>query len=126
MFFAPVVRRASYTPAYRSFDRSFDRFFNESLFGNGYRNLGVEQDDKGWTVTLDVPGFAREDLNIEVEGSVVRIQSKAEAKRRFQAAYELPEELDVAASEAKLENGVLTLKLARNVAVVNARQLAIK
>ena len=38
----------------------------------------------------------------------MRIETKAEAKRQFKAAYELPQEIDADASGAKLENGVLT------------------
>ena len=56
---------------------------------------------------------------------MVRIESKAEAKRQIKAAYELPQDIDVAASEAKLENGVLTLKLGKLVPVSNVAQLAI-
>ena len=89
------------------------------------RGFNVEQDDKAWTVTLDVPGIAREDLTIDIEGAVVRIETKAEAKRQFKAAYELPQDIDVDATEAKLENGVLTLKLGKQVPVSNVAQLAI-
>jgi HSP20 family protein len=85
----------------------------------------VEQDDKSWTLSLDVPGLSREDLSISIEGAVVRIDSKAEAKRQFKAAYELPQDIDVAASSAKLENGVLTLKLGKLVQASQASQLQI-
>jgi HSP20 family molecular chaperone IbpA len=125
MFFAPAIRTRAYTPAFRSFDRSFERFVSDALqFGN--RGLNIEQDDKAWTITLDVPGLAKEDLTIGIEGAVVRIDSKADAKRQFKAAYELPLEIDAAASEAALENGVLTLKLAKLVPVSNVSQLTIK
>ena len=60
-----------------------------------------------------------------IEGAVVRIESKADAKRQFKAAYELPLDIDAAASEAKLENGVLTLKLAKVVPVSQVSQLQI-
>jgi len=121
MLFAPTVRARAFSP--RAFDRSFERFFNEAYAPQ--RGLQFAQDDKTWTLSLDVPGFAREDLSIGIEGAVVRIESKAEAKRQFKAAYELPLEVDAAASEAKLENGVLTLKLAKKVPVSNVAQLAI-
>jgi HSP20 family molecular chaperone IbpA len=101
-----------------------ERFFNEAFTG-AQRSLNVEQDEKTWTLTLDVPGLAREDLTIGIEGAVVRIESKTEAKRQIKAAYELPQEIDAAASEAKLENGVLTLKLGKRVPVSNVAQLAI-
>lgn len=123
MFFAPTVRARSYSP--RAFDRSFERFFNDAFAVASQRGLQFEQDDKSWTLSLDVPGLSREDLSIGIEGAVVRIESKAEAKRQFKAAYELPLEVDAAESVAKLENGVLTLKLAKKVPVSNVAQLAI-
>lgn len=123
MIFAPTVRSRSFSP--RAFDRSFERFFNEAFAYAPTRSLKVEQDDKSWTLSLDVPGLAREDLSIGIEGAVVRIESKAEAKRQYKASYELALEIDAAGSEAKLENGVLTLKLAKKVPVSNVAQLAI-
>lgn len=122
MFFAPNVRTTRFAP--RAYDRAFERFASEA-FAGARRSPLVEQDDKSWTLSLDVPGFAREDLAIGIEGAVVRIDSKAEAKRQFKAAYELPLDIDVATSEAKLENGVLTLKLGKRVPVSQAAQLQI-
>ncbi len=122
MFFAPTLRTARFAP--RSYDRAFERFVADAFAGLPRSPL-VEQDDKSWTLSLDVPGLAREDLSIGIEGAVVRIESKAEAKRQVKAAYELPLEIDVAASEAKLENGVLTLKLGKRVPVSQVSQLQI-
>jgi HSP20 family molecular chaperone IbpA len=126
MFFAPVVRTRAASPAFRSFDRSFERFVNDAFFSNAQRGFDVQQDEKAWTVTLDVPGVAREDLSINIEGSIVRIETRAEAKRQLKAAYELPQEIDVDATSAKLENGVLTLVLAKKVPVSNARTIEVK
>lgn len=123
MFFAPAVRTARFVP--RAFDRSFERFVNDTLPSGPQRSLSVEQDDKTWTLSLDVPGLSRDDLSIGIEGAVVRIETRAEAKRPFKAAYELPQAIDVAASDARLENGVLTLKLGKVVPVSQVQQLAI-
>ena len=122
MFFTPEIRTARFVP--RANDRSLERFVNDA-FSAARRSLNVEQDEKTWTLTLDVPGFSREDLTIGIEGAVVRIESKADAKRQFKAAYELPQDIDVATSEAKLENGVLTLKLGKLIPASNVAQLAI-
>lgn len=123
MFFAPAVRTARFVP--RAHDRSFERFVNDALAADSRRPVHVEQDEKTWTLTLDVPGLARDDLSIGIEGAVVRIESKAEAKRQLKAAYELPQDIDVATSEAKLENGVLTLKLGKLTPVSTVHALAI-
>ena len=125
MLFTPVVRTRAAAPL-RSFDRSFERFVNEAFFTNATRGFNVEQDDKAWTVTLDLPGVTREELSIATEGSVVRIETKAEAKRQYKAAYELPQEIDVEATAARLENGVLTLTLAKKQPVSNARVIEVK
>jgi HSP20 family protein len=126
MFFAPVVRTRAVSPAFRSFDRSFERFVNDTFYGTASSGVSVEQDDKAWTVTLDLPGVAREDLAINIEGAVARIETKQEAKRQFKAAYELPQDIDAEATTAKLENGVLTLSLAKKQPVSNVRQIEVK
>ena len=122
MFFAPTLRTARFAP--RAYDQAFERFASEA-FAGARRSPLVEQDDTSWTLTLDVPGLSRDDLTIGIEGAVVRIESKAEAKRQVKAAYELPQDIDVAASEAKLENGVLTLKLGKLQPVSNVTALQI-
>ena len=104
MLFVPLTRRSAFAPSLRA----IDRFFNESA--------PVEQpaaDDKPLELSFDVPGVTREQLSIGIEGNVIRIETLPEAKRQYKAAYELPQDIDVSASEAKLENGVLTLKLAK-------------
>ena len=126
MFFAPVVRTRAMSPSFRSFDRSFERFVNDAFFANAPRGFDVQQDDKVWTVTLDMPGVTREDLAITIEGCIVRIETRAQAKRAFKAAYELPQDIDADASAAKLENGVLTLTLAKKAPVSTARQIEVK
>lgn len=126
MLFAPALRTRAYSPSVRSFDRNFERFLNDAFFAPSYTGPKVEQDESAWTITQDLPGIAREQLAIEIEGAIVRVQTVAEAKRQFKGAWELPEEIDADASEAKLEDGVLTLKLGKKKPVSNARRIDVK
>ncbi|MGJ7579476.1 Hsp20/alpha crystallin family protein [Variovorax sp. RHLX14] len=123
MFFAPEFRTAHFVP--RASDRNFERFVNGALLSGPQSVPEVEQDEKSWTLSLDVPGLSRDDLSIGIEGACVRIESKPEAKRRVKKVYELPQEIDAAVSEAKLENGVLTLKLGKLVPINKVHQLSI-
>jgi HSP20 family molecular chaperone IbpA len=122
MFFTPVapavLRRGVYAP-------SLERFLDNAQFAARQTGQSVEQDDKTATLRFDVPGVAKEQLSIGIEGNVVRIESLEGAPRRYKAAYELPQDIDVGASDAKLENGVLTLKLTKKVPVSNVTQLVI-
>lgn len=124
MFIAPVVRSRSTIPAFRSFERSLQQLARDTVPG-GQQNLRVTQDEKAWTLVLDVPGVAREQLSIGIEGSVARIETLADAPRQYKAAYELPQDIDAAASTAKLENGVLTLTLAKHQPVSKVTRVAV-
>lgn len=126
MFFAPAIRTRSYAPALRAFDRSFERFVADALGERSARAGTAQQDDGTWTITLDVPGVTREQLVIGIDANVVSISTVADAPRQYKAAYELPQDIDAAASEARLENGVLTLKLAKKAPVSTAVQLTVK
>ena len=110
MIFAPVIRRAAYAQAPRSADLALQRLLLGAASSAG---CSVTQDDKATTVQLDVPGLAREQLAISIEGNVVRVNSVEGAPRQVQRAWELAADIDAANSSAKLENGVLTLTLAR-------------
>lgn len=124
MFFAPVIRNRVFSPNLRSFDRDFERFVDEVFYRpaaaatattatTAARRCEVTQGDEAFTLTLDVPGIGKEDLSIGVEGQVLRIETRPEAARQAKYAWELPQDVDVAASSAKLQDGVLTLTLAR-------------
>lgn len=129
MFFAPVIRRSSYVSAPRSADLALQRFLLGTLAAPAAaRSAGctVTQDEKATTLQLDVPGLAREQLQISIEGNVVRLSSVEGAPRQVQRAWELAEEIDAAGSSAKLENGVLTLVLARMAPVSKATTLPIQ
>ncbi len=125
MFFATTapahLRRQAYSPA----GRSLERFLIETQQSSRQSSCTVTQDDTSYTLTFDVPGIAKEQLNIGIEGSIVRIETKEGAGRQYKQAYELPLDIDATSSEAKLENGVLTLKLGKQVPVSRVTQLTV-
>jgi HSP20 family protein len=121
----------------RLFDESFDRYFGGTASGAARTPaLDVSESDTAYTVVFDVPGVTREQLKVSVEGRRVSIETadiaaaetteiaKADAPRalyrersaaRYARTVSLPAEVDQAASQAKFENGVLTLTLAKKV-----------
>ena len=125
MFFATTApalsRRQLYSPA----GRSLERFLDEAVVATRQKSAAIEQDETSFTLSFDVPGIAREQLSIGIEGSIVRIETKEGAPRQYKSAYELPQDIDVSASTAKLENGVLTLKLVKVVPMSKVSELVI-
>ena len=125
MFFAATptqIRRNVYANS----GRAMERYLDDVRQGTLQPQSSYTQDENAFTIALDIPGVTKEQLSIAVEGSIVRISSKEGAARNYRAAYELPQELDTAMSEAKLENGVLTLKLAKKVPVKNVTEIVVQ
>jgi len=124
MFFATspaALRRQIYSPA----GLSLEPFLNQAQLAGRQPSAVTSQDDTSYTLTFDLPGIAKDQLSIGIEGNVVRLASKEGASRAYKVAYELPQDIDVANSEARLENGVLTLKLGKLVPATRVAELAI-
>ncbi|MGC1175435.1 Hsp20/alpha crystallin family protein [Polaromonas sp.] len=109
---------------------TLDKFLSDTLGSlsdaRPSQTATVEDGDKAYSLQLDVPGLGKEQLDIGIEGDVVRIASKADAARTVKAAWRFPLEIDAAASTAKLENGVLTLTLSKKIPVSNVATLPIQ
>jgi HSP20 family protein len=143
MLFLPATRRALPVSFARHFDALFDDAF-EPFFRAGEAtrapSMDIAESDSAYTVTLDVPGTAREQLKVSIEGKRVAIEAEATPEtrqengvraiyrergtRRYARVFELPAEVDEATSQAKLDNGVLTLTLNKKVAA-GAKQISI-
>jgi HSP20 family protein len=132
MYLVPVSRHSA-----RAFDRVFDEAF-EHFFRNGSNTpapnartpaLDVAENDGAYTVSVEMPGVAKDDIKVAIDGR--RVDVSAESKKesetkdgerivhrersatRWSRSFTLPRELDQEASNAKLENGVLTLVLGK-------------
>lgn len=143
MFLVPLTRHSA------DLARSFDRLFDENLFGAPGRAdvpatrspaLDVAETERAYTVQLDLPGVAKEDVKIAIEGrrvtveaSTVRSDQKKDGERvlytersvaSYARSFTLPVEVDQAESSARMEHGVLTLQLAKRGAT-KATQLTV-
>ena len=125
MFFAATTPRL-HRNVYASSGRTLERFLDEARRDTRNTATHYTQDETSFTLSLDMPGIAKDQLGISIEGAVVRVQSKEGAPRQYRVAYELPQDIDAASSEARLEHGVLTLKLAKKVPVNTATEITVQ
>ena len=110
----------------RDFDRLFPGFFAPPAASCGVRvpslHLDVEETDEAYLVHAEVPGVAREDLEIKVAGDVLTIAGEKkttveEPKLRervfgsFERSLELPTPIDVEGVKAESRDGVLIVTL---------------
>ena len=95
-------------------DRFFDRNLLNPLVSSGPREAFHESND-AWILRLDLPGFTKGDLTLTVTDRVLQLVAETPADRPFggkvERQWRLGDDVNVTAIEARLENGVLELKL---------------
>ena len=149
MFLVPMTRESR--DLARSFDRLFDDTFG-SVFGVPATSnprgeatarspaLGVAENDRAYSVKLEMPGVKKEDVKVTVDGRRVTVQAQSQTEEEkkegdrivyrersvasYARTFTLPVEVDQAGANAKLENGVLLLELPKRGAAA-AAQIAI-
>lgn len=85
----------------------------------------LQEDDKAYSFSLDLPGVGKEHLRIQIEDAVLRIETLEGAPRSYRAMYEFAQEIDSANSQARMEHGVLHLTLSKKMPVSKATELSI-
>lgn len=101
----------------------------EPLPNPGQIKLDVKESAQGYTVTAELPGVPREDIDVTIDGGLVTIsaevkqqdaQTEGEKVLRSERYYgqvsrsfSLPVDIDKANAKAKYDHGVLSLTLPR-------------
>lgn len=118
----------------------FDDFFNDvapgffikplhgdSLPRPSQIRVDVKEDKDAYRVEAEVPGVAKDDIQVSIDGSVVTLSAEVKQQdsgkdgekvlrtERYYGSvsrsFQLPQDIDQAASRARYENGVLVLTL---------------
>ena len=99
--------------------------------------VDVKETRAAYTVEAEIPGVAREDIHVTIEGPVVTLRaevkqmdSQSDGERLLRSerffgsvarSFQLPQDLDEASAKAKYDNGVLRLTLPKKAAVAGQR-----
>jgi HSP20 family protein len=115
----------------------FDRFFENDLFDWSNRNysssgttlpsVNIKESNEDFEVEMAVPGFLKEDFNIEISRDLLTISSEKEfneetnedeyftqrefSYRSFSRSFTLPNIAESDKIVAKYENGILTITI---------------
>ena len=117
MILAQHLRNTS--PWLNEFGRLFDSAFRR--FESTPNDLRVLEDGNGWTLEVDLPGIAREDIELEAK------EGKLHLRVKDSATYQLPigKLVDAANITAKLDLGVLSLRLPKAEANTEVQRIEI-
>ncbi len=107
-------------------------FYVRPLHGDGLPTpaqikVDVKESDKSYTVQAEVPGVAKDDIHVSLDGNIVTLSAEVKqqdsetrdekllrTERYFGAvsrSFQLPQEVDQANAKARYDSGVLTLTL---------------
>ena len=137
------MRQFDLTPYRRStigFDRLFDLLENSAraAASDNYPPFNLQRlSDDRYRITIAVAGFSRDEIEITAQQNLLLVQGKRDeqaqdgnflhigiANRSFERRFELADFVEVA--DARLENGVLTIDLKRELPeTMKPRKIAI-
>lgn len=100
--------------------------------------LDVTEADDMYKVRADIPGVKKNDINVRIDGNVIRIDAQAKKEKetkdsggkvlrseRWQGAvsrtFSLAQDVDESKAKAKYEDGVLTLELPKKATTASKR-----
>ena len=115
-------------------NRHFNSYFPQNDYWEDAEkySMPIEISDKGeeYDIRAELPGIKKEDLDIDIEDNYLRInakkydETKEEEKNfkhsefnygEFSRTIQLPEEINIDKTEAKLEHGVLKIEAPKKV-----------
>jgi HSP20 family protein len=128
-----------------NFEGALRRFFSPTLLDAEPPQLkmriDVSENDKAYTVKADIPGVRKEDINVRVEGNMVRIDAETRSEKEtrngdkvlrserhygaISRSFSLGQDVDGAKVQAKYADGVLSLELPK-AAQAASRRIAIQ
>ncbi|MCP5266995.1 MAG: Hsp20/alpha crystallin family protein [Burkholderiaceae bacterium] len=126
-----MTRLSVYDPFSEVFPELFRSVLQPSVRTNGDKPMEIRVDvkeaAKAYTVEAEIPGVAKDDIHVQIDGNRVAIsaevkrnEEKKEGERvlrseRYYGAvsrvFSLASEIDEAQANARFDNGVLTLTL---------------
>jgi HSP20 family protein len=113
-----------------------DAEFNLELHAPFTPSFDIRETSEGYVFEADMPGIREEDLDLHLAGNRLTVTGKRESASRkdtdtfftlersfgsFSRSFNLPDGVDGTKVQAELNNGVLTLRLAKLSEVQNRR-----
>jgi HSP20 family protein len=132
-----LIRRSD-SPLEQGFNRMVESMFQDFFapLAQGTRmlddglampRLDLSETEKTFEVHAELPGVKKDDVKVSIDGQRVTIEGECQqaneqrqgeqvvyserSTRRYLRSFTLPSEVDDAAAEARLENGILALTL---------------
>jgi len=103
-----------------------EEFFGKNIITDKPRftnkKVNITENETSYGISLEVPGFSKEDISIDLNNDIITISSHIEkvnenyikkefTKDSFERSFYLPEDIDIDNIDATMENGILSISL---------------
>lgn len=99
-----------------------DSLFDVLPHGNTSIGANLKEVENGYELQMAVPGYNKSEINIQIDNSLLKVTGKKEmngdkylwqefGSTSFSRTFSLPKEVDIDHSEAKCQDGILTITL---------------
>ena len=93
-----------------------ERILTNRIVAEDKISYEVKEKDDAYIAEFVLPGFSQSDLNIEVSDNVLIVEGKDNQSgwtHDFSKKFKLPDSADPKKVEAKMENGILKLRVSK-------------
>jgi HSP20 family protein len=136
-----MVNLVRYNPIDDAFDDLFPSFFMRPVRMKDAPNvqikLDVKEDDKNYTIHAEIPGVKKNDIHVTIDGNQIAISAEVKNEKevkdgekairseryygKVSRSLTLAQDIDEDSSQAKYNDGVLELILAKKAAAKTKR-----
>ena len=114
-------------------DNIFDSYMSNpfSLFNVHDNDSHVFYDEKSYNIDIAMPGADKKDIKLTVKNDSLFIEYNCESsnsafRNSFSREIFLPDDIDDENINAELKNGILSIKISRNVELSKSKEIIIK
>ena len=99
-----------------------------ALFGKPKHEgtMSYEDRDKDIVFTIDMPGVAKKDIDIEIEEHTITVKAENGGKRKYNYSRKFKPAVDTESAKATFTNGVLDISVTKLKSKPTGRKVAIK
>lgn len=110
-------------------DRFFDGNFRGDIRHDYVPAADIKETEKAYFISLDVPGMAKDELNIKLENNVLSLSGEKKVEKEkendkyhlierkfgsFERSFRLPDDVDAEKISASVENGILQVEIQKS------------
>jgi len=136
-----LMNRNQNYPVNGDFESLFNDMLNWNFGGSNMPAVDVEENDKDYVITAELPGYKEDEVQVNVEKHVLHLSSQKVEKhdekdgkkylikergfQSFERSFSLPEDVDESNIQGAFKDGILTISIPKK-AMAQPKKIQIK